>query len=115
MEERENMAMELKEVADQLRQIDGKVAAAVQAVDADGSASAALQAVVKEFERKSKKAVADIDEASEPIREHIVELEQAGDSAKRAAEAQEQLGQNARRAILEAHGQVCALKSRTET
>lgn len=105
--------MDFDDVAKQLNQIDKKITTAVQAVERDERASPALQAVVKEFERKAHKAVADLDEAKEPVREHIVELEQAGDSAKRAASAEREISDTTRQVVLDAHTDVCKLKADT--
>lgn len=105
--------MDLQEVANRLTEIDKEIAAAVGAVENDGRGSPALRAVVKEFGRKSQEALADLDNADEPLREHIVELEQAGDSAARAAEAEEKIDGDTRRLISAAHADISALKAET--
>jgi hypothetical protein len=105
--------MDLNEVTTQLHEIHRKIASAVKAIEGDRGSSPALQAVVKEFERKSQSALADIDEANEPLREHIVELEQAGDSAKAAAGAEDKISEDTRKLVEEAHSDICRLKANT--
>lgn len=105
--------MDLNQVTKRLAEIDREISSAVEALEADKNASPALQAVVKEFERKSRKALSDVEVANEPLREHIVELEQAGDSAKQAAAADETINDDTRERIFRAHADICHLKSNT--
>jgi hypothetical protein len=92
-------------------EIDIQIGKAMAAVEADTGASPVLYAVVKEFRRKSLKALNALKGAdNQAVIEHIVEVEQAADSAKYAAEADEGLSEGTRKAILDAHTSACILK-----
>lgn len=109
------MNTDIDSIAAELARIEELVDRAVEAVERDKGASAALKAVLEEFHGKAKKARDDTEEAEEePIREHIVEVEQAADSAKAAALADEGIKGPTREAILAAHEAVSALKTDTE-
>jgi hypothetical protein len=102
----------IDEVSDRLAQIDEQIEDALRMVEKDQNASPALIAVVKQFDEKSKKTLAAIENGDEEsISEHVVELEQAADSAKVAAEADEGISYQARQAVIEAHDPICDLKS----
>ncbi|MCU1627679.1 MAG: hypothetical protein JWP64_2628 [Pseudonocardia sp.] len=90
-----------------LGDIETKTSDAVRASESDQGASAVLVAVVREFDSKADRVVADTGEA----RDSVIELEQAGDSAKAAAEADSGLGEEARQAVLDAHLPICILKT----
>lgn len=93
-------------------QIDRQVGQAMAAVETDTGASPVLYAVVKEFRRKSLKALNALEDAdNQAVIEHVIEVEQAADSAKYAAEADEGLSEETRKAILDAHMSTCILKS----
>ena len=98
-------------IPERFDKIDGQVGQAMAAVEADTAASPVLYAVVKEFRRKSLKALNAFKDAdNQTIIEHVIEVEQAADSAKYAAEADEGLSEEARKAILDAHMSTCILK-----
>jgi hypothetical protein len=102
----------IDEVSDRLTEIDEQVEEALRLVETDRGSSTVLKAVVKQFEEKSKKTLAAIDNGDEEsISEHVVEFEQAADSAKAAGEADEGISYQTRQAIIEAHDSVCDLKS----
>ncbi len=99
-------------IPERFDQIDGQVGQAMAAVETDTGASPVLHAVVKEFRRKSLKALDALEDADNlAVIEHVIEVEQAADSAKYAAEADEGLSEKARKAVLEAHMSTCILKS----
>jgi hypothetical protein len=87
-----------------------KVTTAAHQVDADGSASPVLVAVVHEFQSKLAKAQKRATDGV-PGRDSVMELEQAGDSAKVAAEADPGVSGDARDAVLAAHLAICKLKA----
>ena len=87
-----------------------KISVAVRQVEADGSASPVLVAVVREFQAKLAKAES-LANDGEPGRDSVIELEQAGDSAKAAAEADPGLSGDARASVLAAHLAICKLKA----
>ena len=99
-------------VLDQLAEVSGKISAAVTAVDADGSASPVLAAVVREFAAKAGKAEHVAAKGPGRAREAVVELEQAGDSAKAAAEADPGANDATKQAVLDAHLAICMLKAK---
>jgi hypothetical protein len=81
-------------------------------VEADWGSSPALNALMKEFEKKSNKALKGVKDADEHrVREYIVEVEQAADSAKVAAEADPGVSDDTREAVRDAHISFCVLKS----
>ena len=88
-----------------------KTAEALRASEADRVASVVLVAVVREFDSKADKANAQAD-GNGSARDAVIELEQAGDSAKAAAEADPNLGEAARQAVLDAHLEICVLKTK---
>lgn len=109
------MKTDIDSIAAELARIEEFVDRAVEAVQRDKGASAALKAVVEEFHKQAKAARDDAEEAEEePIREHIVEVEQAADSAKAAALADENIKGPTREAILAAHEAVSGLKADTD-
>jgi hypothetical protein len=87
-----------------------KITDAARRVEADGSASPVLVAVVQEFRSKLAKAENHAD-GGVPDRDSVIELEQAGDSAKAAAEADPGLSSDARQSVLAAHLAICQLKA----
>ena len=87
-----------------------RIGDAVRQVEADGSASPVLVAVVREFQAKLAKAES-LAGDGEPGHDSVVELEQAGDSAKAAAEADPGLSSDARASVLAAHLAICKLKA----
>jgi hypothetical protein len=93
----------------ELQEVQEKAALAVQAAEADPSASPVLTAVVREFAAKATKAL-DVAERGREW-EAVVELEQAGDSAKAAAEADPGAGETTRSSVVEAHLSICMLKA----
>ena len=97
------MAVGFDEVVD-------KISDAVRRVEADGSASPVLVAVVQEFRSKMDKAEKHAD-GGVPDHDSVIELEQAGDSAKAAAEADPGLSSDARQSVLAAHLAICQLKA----
>jgi hypothetical protein len=99
-------------VSSQLDQIDALIKDAMRAVEEDGGASPVLHAVVKEFSRKSNKAIEGALTPDEPeVWTCVVELEQAGDSAKRAAEADPGIDAATRKQVFDAHDAICRLKT----
>jgi len=91
-------------IPERFNEIDVEIGRAMAAVEKDTGASPVLYAVVKEFRRKSLKAVKALKGAdNQAIIAHITEVEQAADSAKCAAEADEGLSEEARKAIFDAH------------
>jgi hypothetical protein len=107
-----NKDLTIDEVCERLFQIDEQIEEALRFVEKDKDSSAALKAVIKQFEEKSKKTLAALDNGDEEsLSEHIVELEQAADSAKAAAEADEGISYHTRQAVIEAHDPICDLKS----
>ena len=99
-------------IPERFTQIDEQVGQAMAAVESDTGASPVLHAVVKEFRRKSLKALEALENAdSQAIVEYVVEVEQAADSAKYAAEADDGLTEKTRKAVLDAHFSACILKS----
>lgn len=104
--------MLMSTIPERFGEIDMQIGEAMAAVEADTGASPVLYAVVKEFRRKSLKALNAFKGAdNQAVIEHIVEVEQAADSAKYAAEADEGLSEETRKAILDAHMSTCVLKS----
>jgi hypothetical protein len=98
-------------IPERFDEIDGQVGLAMAAVEMDTGASPVLYAVVKEFRRKSLKALNALKDADkQTVIEHVIEVEQAADSAKYAAEADEGLSEETRKAILDAHMSTCILK-----
>ena len=98
-------------IPERFDKIDGQVGQAMAAVETDTGASPVLYALVKEFRRKSLKALNAFKDAdTQAIIEHVIEVEQAADSAKYAAEADEGLSEETRKAILDAHMSTCILK-----
>lgn len=95
--------------ATDLREIQGKITQALDAIDADAGASPVLAAVVREFERKTAKAVDLV--ATDRAWEGVVEAEQAGDSAKAAAEADAGADPASTAAVQDAHLAICMLKA----
>ena len=99
-------------IPERFTQIDEQVGQAMAEVAADNGASPVLYAVVKEFRRKSSKALEALEAAdNQAIIEHVIEVEQAADSAKYAAEADAGLTEKTRKAVLDAHFSACILKS----
>jgi DNA-directed RNA polymerase specialized sigma subunit len=99
-------------IPERFTQIDEQVGQAMAAVESDTGASPVLHAVVKEFRRKSLKALEALEDGdNQAVVVHIIEVEQAADSAKYAAEADEGLTAKARKAVLDAHFSTCILKS----
>ena len=94
-----------------LQAVKVKTADALQASEADGNASVVLVAVVREFDSKADKANRQSD-GNGSARDAVIELEQAGDSAKAAAEADPGLGDAAKQAVLDAHLEICILKTK---
>lgn len=94
-----------------LQAVKAKTADALQASEADGNASVVLVAVVREFDAKADKANRQSD-GNGAARDAVIELEQAGDSAKAAAEADPGLGETAKQAVLDAHLEICILKTK---
>ena len=94
-----------------LQAVKVKTADALQASEADGNASVVLVAVVREFDSKADKANRQSD-GNGSARDAVIELEQAGDSAKAAAEADPGLGEAAKQAVLDAHLEICILKTK---
>lgn len=95
-----------------IEQIDTLIKGAMRAVDEDSGASAVLHAVVKEFSRKSNKALQALaDPEDSDLWTHVVELEQAGDSAKIAADADTGVKPHTRRQVRDAHDAICRLKT----
>lgn len=87
-----------------------KITDAARRVEADGSASPVLVAVVREFHSKLAKANKHATDGV-PGHDSVMELEQAGDSAKAAAEADAGLSSDARESVLAAHLAICKLKA----
>jgi hypothetical protein len=101
----------METLAQKLALLDGHVARAIAAVTADGGASPALVAVVRELERKYHKAAAGLPAADDRgARELVVEVEQAADSAKAAGAADPGITAATRDAIVLAHDAFCLLK-----
>jgi predicted ArsR family transcriptional regulator len=99
-------------VTERFAEVDGKIAKALEAVEADGGRSPVLAAVVQEFHRKADKTRGAIGGGDAAEREAIVELEQAGDSAKYAAEADPGISDGTRQAVEDAHLAICVLKAK---
>lgn len=93
----------------ELRAINDKAAAALQAAESDAGASPVLTAVVREFAAKARKA-AELAEGDR-LWEGVVELEQAGDSAKAAATADTGSSPATTAAVEAAHLAICILKA----
>jgi hypothetical protein len=103
----------MTELMERLSRVDDHISKAVDAVEADRGASPVLVAVVREFKRKSDKALKILEGGDGPdAREAVVEVEQAGDSAKYAAEADEGIGEETRTAVVGAHDRICVLKTK---
>ena len=99
-------------VPDHLEHIDTLVKGAMRAIEEDSGTSPVLHAVVKEFSRKSNKALQGLSNPEdEDVWTHIVELEQAGDSANVAADADEGVQAGTRRHVRDAHDAICQLKT----
>lgn len=95
-----------------IEQIDTLIKNALQAVDEDSGSSPVLQAVVKEFSRKSNKVLQELANPDESnLWTYVVELEQAGDSAKVAADADTGVSSGTRRHVRDAHDALCKLKT----
>lgn len=95
-----------------IKQIDTLIKGAMRAVDEDPGASKVLYEVVKEFSRKSNKALQSLSDPEDPdLWTHVVELEQAGDSAKIAADADAGVTASTRRHVRDAHDAICSLKT----
>lgn len=98
---------------ERLSDIDQVVNQAVHAVERDISASPIVDAVLRELQRKSIRALslADEDATTEEIHDAVVELEQAGDSARAAAEADPGLRNETLAAVLDAHKAIAIFKT----
>jgi hypothetical protein len=102
----------MENIFERLSQTDELVGDAMSKVAADTGSSPVLNAVMKEFHKKSKKALGGIKDADErTTREFILEVEQAADSAKAAVEADRGAAEVTRKAVLDAHLSICVLKS----
>lgn len=102
----------VKEIQEGLTRINEQIVQTVAAVESDRGASPVLNAVVKEFGKKSKKALDAFRDANDQtMRDHVIELEQAADSAKAAAEADTSIKDKTRQAVLDAHMSICILKT----
>lgn len=99
------------DLATELGEVDARIRAAAETVDADTGASPVLVAVVREFLAKSGKVVRSLGEGGS-AREGVVELEQAGDSAKAAVEADPGASPETNQAVQRAHRAICVLKAR---
>jgi hypothetical protein len=95
-----------------LTEIREKISGALEVTENDQKASPILVAVVREFAKKSDKAVEFAGKGKE--REAVIELEQAGDSAKAAAEADTSAGSDTTSAVLDAHLAICMLKAKLD-
>lgn len=87
-----------------------KTTDALKAVEADSGASVVLAAVVREFDSKADKANSRA-ETEASARDAVIELEQAGDSAKAAAVADLGVKESTKEAVLDAHLEICVLKT----
>jgi hypothetical protein len=85
---------------------------AVNAVNADGQASAVLKAVVQELNKKSEKARGVV-KGGDPRASlyAVIEVEQAADSMKAAAEADSGISEGTKKTIIGAHDAFCLLKN----
>jgi hypothetical protein len=102
----------MEDIIERLTHYDRLVDYAASKVVADWGASPALSAVMKEFQKKSSKAIRVLKDADDQaVREYVFEVEQAADSAKAAAEADYGLSDDTRQAVLDAHIAYCVLKS----
>jgi hypothetical protein len=103
----------MEPIQDRLARIYKHIDRAVAAVEGDRGASPVLLAVVREFQKKSRKAHGIITQTSDQvaIREAVVELEQAGDSAKAGADADSSAAEETRKAVDLAHLSICLLKA----
>jgi hypothetical protein len=88
-----------------LKDVHEKITQALKVTEGDANASPVLLAVVREFAKKSEKAI-----GSGDARTAVIELEQAGDSAKAAAEADAAAAPGTTSAVQEAHLAICILK-----
>lgn len=99
-------------ISEKMTEVDKRIRETLSKVEADGGASVVLKAVMREFDKKSKKAMAGLKGANEQtVRDHVIELEQAADSAKAAAEADTGIGNTTRQAVLDAHMAICLVKA----
>lgn len=97
---------------ERLADIDQMVSEAADAVSNERNCCPALDAVVKEFQRKSERVLSIAEDSPpEELRDAVIELDEAGGCAKAAAEAEVGLGREALRAVLDAQKAVTVLKS----
>jgi hypothetical protein len=106
--------IDMETIHERLTEVEDKITRAIQAVEQDKATNPGLQAVLNELGEKCQRMMEDLDEAEEPIWDHLVELEEAADCAKVAGEAEANLSDETRGCIIEAHEMVSALKSSTE-
>lgn len=92
-----------------VREVQDKAKAALEATEADADASPVLTAVVREFSDKATKALELVDGGRDW--EAVIELEQAGDSAKAAAGADPGASEATKSSVLDAHLAICMLKA----
>lgn len=104
--------MDASDASTACSQLDGRLAAAEGALEADPGASPVLVAVVAEFRRKLTKTRPAVEGAPGPAqREGVVELEQAADSAKWAALADPGAADTTKLAVVSAHDTICWFKA----
>jgi hypothetical protein len=102
----------MENILERLRHNDRLVEYALLKLEGDWGSSAVLNAVVKELQDKSHKALRGLKDADElSIRDRIIEVEQAAVSAKVAAEAAKGLSDDTRQAVVDAYMSYCLLKS----
>jgi hypothetical protein len=106
--------IDIETIGERLTEAEDKITRAIRAVEQDKTATPALLAVLNELGEKCQRTIEDLEDAEEPVWDHLVELEEAADCAKVAGEAEKGIHDDTRGCIIEAHEFVSGLKSMTE-